>query len=99
MMIDVLFENDDVPPTVAPTLIVKVTVPRLVAPSCTARVAMRSPPQNPATVNVNGLATVAPPGTRTPYVCVPLGARTPRQGSSVATRWAVLPVSVFNSGK
>ena len=66
MMIEVGFENDDVAVAVAPTLIVKVTVPRLVAPSCSAKVATRSPPQNPATVNVNGLATVGPPGTRTP---------------------------------
>src|SRR5262245_63166662 len=99
MMMAVGFENDDVAETVAPTLIVKVTVPRLVAPSCSARVAVRSPPQTPATVNVNGLATAGPPGTRTPYVSGPLGARTPPPGSSVATRLVVLPAPTFNRGK
>src|SRR5262249_1883243 len=99
MMIEVGFENDDVPVTVAPILIVNVTVPRFVAPSCSARVAVRFPPHIPATVKVNGLATAGPPGTRTPYVCGPLGARTPPPGSRVATRLVVLPVPMFRSGK
>src|SRR5215469_4659357 len=51
---------------VAPSRMVKLTVPKLVAPSCSCKVAVTVPPQVPLAVKLKGLATAAPPATKAP---------------------------------
>src|SRR5438105_1143763 len=64
----------------------KLTVPRLVAPSCNWSVAMLVSPQLPPAAKVKARATATPPARSAPYVRGPLGETTPPLAWSVATR-------------
>src|SRR3989442_10828580 len=82
-----------------PSVNVKLTLPRLVAPSCNCSVAVISDAQAPLTRNVNGFATDAPPAANAPYVCAPEGDRIRSLASKVASRLLVSAVPMFLSAK
>src|SRR6185312_10475820 len=64
--IAVAFEKVDEAVLVVPSWNVYVTVPRLMAPSCSCRVAVMLVPQVPLATKVNGCDTAGPPATTTP---------------------------------
>src|SRR5438105_93478 len=74
----------------------KVTFPRLLAPSCSCRVAFMTPPgKGLAAVKVKLRETEAPPWTTTPYATGSLGEVTPLPARRVATRFAELSAPAF----
>src|ERR1017187_4924321 len=70
-------------------------VPRLAAPSCSARMAVIAPPHAPPAGKLNDCDTGVPLVETTPYVCGLLGRFTSPVPNNVATRLVVSAVPVF----